>query len=144
MSLIIFRNFCILAEEKLQKAKDKWNENRMERFDFINQKLRQKHITKTYMNNVDDACVDTIEYLRNEFSSFTIRVATIRFLVSMRNTEKWLTIICYSGYRPGMIYSLQDSNAIRELHKIASITEKEVKSWQNKRFGKFIYLPIKK
>ena len=89
-------------------------------------------------------CVDTIEYLRNEFSSFTIRVATIRFLVSMRNTEKWLTIICYSGYRPGMIYSLQDSNAIRELHKIASITEKEVKSWQNKRFGKFIYLPIKK
>lgn len=55
MSLSIFRNFCILEEEKLQKAKDKWNENRMEQFDFINQKLRQKHVTKTYMDNVDDA-----------------------------------------------------------------------------------------
>ena len=31
------------SKDKLQKAKDKWNENRMKRLDFINQKLPQKN-----------------------------------------------------------------------------------------------------
>ena len=29
-----------LAEEKLQRAREKWNEDRMKRLDFINKRLR--------------------------------------------------------------------------------------------------------
>ena len=31
-----------LAVEKLQKARDEWNEDRMKRLDFINKRLREK------------------------------------------------------------------------------------------------------
>ena len=31
-----------LAVEKLQKARDKWNEDQMKRLDFINKRLREK------------------------------------------------------------------------------------------------------
>ena len=31
-----------LAEEKLQRARDKWNEDQMKRLDFINKRLREK------------------------------------------------------------------------------------------------------
>ena len=44
-----------LAFEKLQRAKDKWNENRMKRLDFINKILRKKNETRVYINNVDEA-----------------------------------------------------------------------------------------
>ena len=44
-----------LAEDKLQRAKDKWNEDRMERLDFISQKLRQKNEAKSYTSNVYEA-----------------------------------------------------------------------------------------
>lgn len=44
------------AEEKLQKAKDKWNRDRIKQLGFINERLRQK--AKAYINNVDEAMVD--------------------------------------------------------------------------------------
>lgn len=44
------------AEEKLQKAKDKWNRDRIKQLRFINQRLRQK--AKVYINNVNEAMVD--------------------------------------------------------------------------------------
>ena len=45
-----------LAEERLQRARGKWNEDRMKRLDFINKKLREKNEAKTYINNnVDEA-----------------------------------------------------------------------------------------
>ena len=31
-----------LAEEKLQRARDEWNRDRMKRLDFINRRLREK------------------------------------------------------------------------------------------------------
>ena len=31
-----------LAEEKLQRARDKWNEDQIKRLDFINKRLREK------------------------------------------------------------------------------------------------------
>ena len=46
------------AEEKLQKAKDKWNWDRRKRLDFINQRLHQKNEGKAYINNVNAAIVD--------------------------------------------------------------------------------------
>ena len=50
-----------LAEEQLQKARDKWNEDRMKRLDFINRRLREKDEARAYINNVDDAM---LEYYR--------------------------------------------------------------------------------
>ena len=50
-----------LALEKLQRARDKWNKDRMKRLDFINKRLREKNEARTYINNVDGAM---LEYYR--------------------------------------------------------------------------------
>ena len=49
------------ALEKLQRTRDKWNEDEMKRFDFINKRLREKNEARTYINNVDEAM---LEYCR--------------------------------------------------------------------------------
>ena len=50
-----------LTLEKLQRARDKWNEDRMKRLDFINKRLREKNEARAYINNVDEAM---LEYYR--------------------------------------------------------------------------------
>ena len=47
-----------LALEKLQRARDKWNEDRMKRLDFINKRLREKNEARAYINNVDEAMLE--------------------------------------------------------------------------------------
>ena len=55
-----------LEEEKLQRARNKWNEDRMKRLDFINKRLREKmrqgHSSTTLMKQ----CLNAIEYLQNK------------------------------------------------------------------------------
>ena len=50
-----------LTLEKLQRARDKWNEDRMKRLDFINKRLREKNEARAYINNTDEAI---LEYYR--------------------------------------------------------------------------------
>ena len=50
-----------LAFEKLPRARDKWNRDRMKRLDFMNKRLREKNEMRTYINNVDEAM---LEYYR--------------------------------------------------------------------------------
>ena len=50
-----------LALEKLQRARDEWNKDRMKRLDFINKRLREKNEARAYINNVDEAM---LEYYR--------------------------------------------------------------------------------
>ena len=50
-----------LAKEKLQRARGKWNENRMKRLDFINKRPREKNEARAYIKNVDEAM---LEYYR--------------------------------------------------------------------------------
>ena len=50
-----------LAEKKLQRARDEWNEDQMKQLDFINKRLREKNEVRTYINNVDEAM---LEYYR--------------------------------------------------------------------------------
>ena len=50
-----------LALEKLQRARDEWNEDRMKRLDFINKRLRETNEARAYINNVDEAM---LEYYR--------------------------------------------------------------------------------
>ena len=47
-----------LAEEKLQRAKDKWNEDRMKQLDFINKRLRKQNKVKAYINDIDEAVLE--------------------------------------------------------------------------------------
>ena len=52
-----------LALERLQRARDEWNRDRMRCLDFINKKLcekmRQRHTSKMLMKQ----CLNTIKYL---------------------------------------------------------------------------------
>ena len=50
-----------LALEKLQRARDEWNRDRMKRLDFMNKRLREKNEARTYIKNVDEAM---LEYYR--------------------------------------------------------------------------------
>ena len=50
-----------LALEKLQGARDNWNEDRMKRLDFINKRLREASKAKVYISNLDDTM---LEYYR--------------------------------------------------------------------------------
>ena len=50
-----------LAKEKLQRARGKWNEDRMKRLDFINKRPREKNEARAYIKNVDEAM---LEYYR--------------------------------------------------------------------------------
>ena len=47
-----------LALEKLQRARDEWNRDRLKRLDFINKRLREKNEAKAYINNVDKAMLE--------------------------------------------------------------------------------------
>ena len=43
-----------LTLEKLQRARHKWNEDRMKPLDFINKRLQETNKAKVYISNVDD------------------------------------------------------------------------------------------
>ena len=47
-----------LALERLQKARNEWNKDRMKRLYFINKRLREKNEAITYINNADVAMVE--------------------------------------------------------------------------------------
>ena len=47
-----------LVLEKLQRARDKWNEDQMKRLDFIKKRLRGANKAKAYITNVDDTMVE--------------------------------------------------------------------------------------
>ena len=47
-----------LALEKLQRARDEWNRNRMKRLDFMNKRLREKNEATTYINIVDEEMLE--------------------------------------------------------------------------------------
>ena len=50
-----------LALDDLKRDRDKWNQERMERLDFINKRLRDKKEAREYIQNLDSAM---LEYYR--------------------------------------------------------------------------------
>ena len=44
-----------LPLEKLQRAGDEWDEDRLKRLDFINKRQREKNEARVYINNVNVA-----------------------------------------------------------------------------------------
>ena len=55
-----------LELEKLQRAKDEWNRDRMKRLDFINRRLREKMRQRHTSTMLMKQCLNTIEYLQNK------------------------------------------------------------------------------
>ena len=47
-----------LALEKLQRARDKWNEDRMKRLDFINERSLEQNKARAHTYNNDEAMVE--------------------------------------------------------------------------------------
>ena len=47
-----------LALEKLQRTRDKWNEDRMKRLDFINERSLEQNKARAYTYNNDKAMVE--------------------------------------------------------------------------------------
>ena len=52
-----------LALEKLQRARDEWNKDRMKRLDFINKSLSDKNEARVYINNVDETVLEYYQVL---------------------------------------------------------------------------------
>ena len=50
-----------IALEDLQRDRDKWNQERLKRLDFINKRLRDKKEARDYIGNLDSAM---LEYYR--------------------------------------------------------------------------------
>ena len=55
-----------LVTEELQKARDKWNEDRMKQLDFINKRLREKMKQGHASTMLMKPCLNTIEYLQKK------------------------------------------------------------------------------
>jgi hypothetical protein len=49
-----------IAMEKLQHERDIWNEQRLERIDYVNQKLKEQGHAERTFKNVDEACKNII------------------------------------------------------------------------------------
>ena len=60
-----------LALENLQRARDKWSEDRMKQFDFINKRLREKNEARTYINNVDETMLEYYQVFAKKKKTFT-------------------------------------------------------------------------
>ena len=76
-----------LTLEKLQRARDKWNEDRMKRLDFINKRLREKNEAGHTSTTLMKQCLSTVAYLQKK--ALATCASIIRFLSSIRDTKKW-------------------------------------------------------
>ena len=47
-----------LAQEQLQRARDKCHEDQMKQIDFINKRLREQNKARAYITNVDETMVE--------------------------------------------------------------------------------------
>ena len=86
-----------LALEILQWARDEWNRDRMKRFDFINKRLREQNEARTYINNVDEAMLEYYRVFAKQIKPLPLSLNCQIFTI--RESKKWRTIICCSGYR---------------------------------------------
>ena len=61
-----------LADEQLQRARDKWNKDRIKRLDFINKRLCEQNKAREYINNTNEAI---LEYY--QIFAFTTQVSSV-------------------------------------------------------------------
>lgn len=71
-----------MEHEKLQTAKDDWDEDIMKQVEFINKRLHRKNEAKAYTSNIDNKMLEYYEVLTK---------LIIRFLPSLRRSKKMLS-----------------------------------------------------
>ena len=62
-----------LVLEKLQKARDEWNRDQMERIDLINKRLRKRNEARAYIKNVDEAMLEYYRVFAKKNKAFATR-----------------------------------------------------------------------
>ena len=95
-----------LALEKLQRARDKWNENRMKRLDFINKRLREKNKARTYISNADEVMLEYYRVFAKKISPCHLRLRYQIFIIHQRQ-KKMVNYYFCSGYRYYKICPIQ-------------------------------------
>ena len=73
-----------LALEKLQRARDEWNKDRMKRLDFINKRLRGKNEGRAYINNVDEAMLEYCRVFAKKQSLYHLSLNYLIFTIHQR------------------------------------------------------------
>ena len=80
-----------LALEKLQRARDEWNRDRMKRLDFINRRLREKNEAKAYINNVDEAMLEYYRVFAKQINPFPAKISTSDQLC-FNAVDQWINV----------------------------------------------------
>ena len=62
-----------LALEKLQRARDEWNRDRMKRLDFMNKRLPERNEARAYIKNVDEAMLKYYRIFAKKNEAFATR-----------------------------------------------------------------------
>ena len=156
-----------LAEEQLQKARDQWNEDRIKQLYFVNKRLREKNEARAYINNADEAMLEYYRVIVKKikplppepqlsdfyhpseakkngellFVTVGAGIATYalyKYLKKMTEKEK----LYRAYYQPDSPWT--GNKAIKELHKITSISKKDNKSWLTKQTLWQVHIPAPK
>ena len=61
-----------LALEKLQRARDEWNRDRMKRLDLVKKRLRERNEGRVYIKNVDEAILEYYRVFAKKNKAFAI------------------------------------------------------------------------
>ena len=76
-----------LAPEKLQRARDTWNEDRIKRLDFINKRLLEKNEARAYISNVDEAMVEYYRVFAKQIKPLPLEPQI--FTIHQKAKKKW-------------------------------------------------------
>ena len=76
-----------LAEEQLQRARDKWNEDRMKRLGFINKRLREQNKARTYINDTDEAMLEYYRIFTKRIKPYHLTLSYQIFIIHQRHKK---------------------------------------------------------
>ena len=96
-----------LTIEKLQRARDEWNRDRMKRLDLINKRMRERNEARAYIKNADEAMLEYYHVFAKKIKPLPPEPELSDFYHPSENQKKWRTIIYCSGYRHCYICPIQ-------------------------------------
>ena len=78
----------VLAVEKLQRARNEWNKDRIKPFDFINKRLQENNDGRACSNYVDEAMLKYYQVFAKRIKPLPPVPKLSKFLQSIRRTKK--------------------------------------------------------
>ena len=76
-----------LTEEQLQRASDKWNEDRMKRLDLINKRLPEQNKARAYINGTDEAMLEYYRIFAKKKSPYHLSPNYWIFIIHQRHKK---------------------------------------------------------